>query len=328
MVSLEAFKEGKIPLLLLERGTVVVEDGEATFAVELDARYRVGSGGVGADDLMDSAVNQGLCAGVIESNASEALLEEAERAFDDRLVFWLERRCFDQVNPEVLLNEANEVGLAVTGLAVMQESVGEDATEGVDRETERLGNAAGTLVVVDDNSGVTAGGLIDDGLPVEVEELIRGKEVDINALAVGDEHGARSQWMSFTPEAEGLARSSRDRNEDPEDPFDLGAGEVELSGGMTEEVASNPLPALPLVGDVAYQLGCIPWYRQRLLGRPPTTHGPAAPSTPTPLPTRRVGLLLGQAALAIELEPIRDGVERDAGGGSEGVERALPLVVQ
>ena len=130
MVSLEPFKEGKIPLLLLERGAVVVEDGEATFAVELDARYRVGSGGVGADDLMDSAVNQGLCAGVIESNASEALLEEAERAFDDRLVFWLERGCFDQVDPEVFLYEANEAGLAVTGLTVMQESVGEDATEG------------------------------------------------------------------------------------------------------------------------------------------------------------------------------------------------------
>ena len=111
--------------------------------------------------------------------------------------------------------------------------------------------------MVDDNSGVTSCGLIDDGLPVEVEELIRGKELDINSLAVGDEHGARSQWMSFTPEAEGLARSSRDRNEYPEDPFDLGAGEVELSGCMTEEVPSDPLPALPLVGDVAHQLGCI-----------------------------------------------------------------------
>lgn len=130
MVSFEPFKEGKIPLLLLERGAVVVEDGESAFAVELDARNRVGSGGVGADDLMDSAVNQGLCAGVIELNRAEALLEEAERALDDCLVFWLERRCFDQVNPEVLLYEANEVDLAVTGLAVMQESVGEDAAEG------------------------------------------------------------------------------------------------------------------------------------------------------------------------------------------------------
>ena len=168
-----------------------------------------------------------------------------------------------------------------------------------------MGNPVSTLLVVDNNSGVATGGLIDDGLPVEVEALIRGKEVDIDHLAIGDEHGSRSQLMSLPPKAEGLTRASRDRGEYPEDPFDLGSGEVKLPGGMAKEVPSDPLPSLPLLGDVAYQLGGVSGCRQRLFD-----------------------LLLRQSALAIEPDPIRDGVEWETGGGSEGGEGALPLIVQ
>jgi len=60
MVSLEAIEEGKVTLSLLERGAILVEDGETAFTIELDAGDRVGSGGVGADDLSNGAENQGL----------------------------------------------------------------------------------------------------------------------------------------------------------------------------------------------------------------------------------------------------------------------------
>ena len=132
MVSLESFEEGKVPLLLFEGGAVLVEEREAAFAVELGTRDGIGSRGVGADDLMNRAVNQRLGTGVVEQNGTESLLIEAESALNDCLVLGFVRGRLD--HGASFLDEVDEAGLVVAGLAIMEKSVREDAPKGsVDR---------------------------------------------------------------------------------------------------------------------------------------------------------------------------------------------------
>ena len=221
----EPGEELLVTLSLIKRGTVLLKEADPATAIELAPRDGVGGTGVGAYDLTDSAEDEGVSAGVVEVDRAESLLKEAEIAFSNS--FALGSGGADLLGVPIV-GELDEAGIFIAGLGVMKEGIGEDAAKGVAKgDVEGINDALSALVVVDNDGGVTASGLIDDGLPVE-GKAVAGAEADINLLAIGNEHGARSELVSIAPETEGLsAPTRRDGTDDLQYSLNLSTRKVE-----------------------------------------------------------------------------------------------------
>lgn len=221
----ELGEELVVTLCLLKGGAVLLQEADPATAIELAPRDGVGGTGVGTDDLTDSAENEGVGAGVVEVDRADTLLKEAEVAFNNS--FALGSGGADHLGVPVA-GELDEAGIFIAGLGIMKEGIGEDAAEGAaKRDVECINDALSALVMVDNDGGVTASGLINDGLPVE-GKAIAGAEEDINLLAIGNEHGARSELVSIAAEAEGLSTATRrDGTDDLQHSLNLITGKVE-----------------------------------------------------------------------------------------------------
>ncbi len=130
----------------------------------------------------------------------------------------------------------------------MQEGVGHTAAEKSHGTLVGQLCSGGILLWGDDGGGVTAGGLIDDALPVEVESLLAVSEFDGEPLAIGDQHGSRAELLCRPSVARRGASGPRaDDSEDLHQPGDLCRGEVEALGGMRDKGPGRADPSHPFV---------------------------------------------------------------------------------